>query len=68
MKEVLEYVLFCLCKCKLFYGREEFLGIICYGLINSKGERVVVIYGELGCGKIFILVKIVKDVKYWLEN
>lgn len=67
-KEVLEHASFCLRKCKSFYGREEFLGTIRHGLINSKGERVVVIHGESGCGKTSILAKIAKDVKRWLEN
>lgn len=67
-KEVLDHASFCLRKCKSFYGREDFLGTIRDGLVNSKGERVVVIHGQSGCGKTSILAKIAKDVKRWLEN
>ena len=60
-KEVLDHASFCLRKCKSFYGREDFLGTIRDGLVNSKGERVVVIHGQSGCGKTSILAKIAKD-------
>lgn len=67
-KEVLDHTLFCSRKCKSFYGREDFLGTVRDNLINSNGERVIVIHGESGCGKTSILAKIAKHVKLWLEN
>lgn len=37
-------------------------------LFECNDKCIVILYGELGCGKMLVLVKMVVEVRNWLED
>ncbi|EDO47107.1 predicted protein, partial [Nematostella vectensis] len=66
-EEIFQHSTFCQKKCKTFFGRKEAIASVKEELLNSD-DRVVVLYGESGCGKTSLMAKIATQVKDWPEE
>lgn len=68
VEEILQHALFCQKKGLACQGRDEFLQSVKQSLLDYRNQRVVILYGESGCGKTSVMAKIAVEIKKWLED
>ena len=54
-------------RAKGFYGQKAVLSKI-QTYFSSSGQHPLVIYGEAGCGKTYVLCKAVKQAQEWFQK